>query len=622
MKKQTNVAICQFVNDEISHKFNMLVKIMLFTLINIFFILTAHVSANSIKSIDMDVYIDNEGNATITEVWNTELTEGTEGYRTYKDMGNSVISNFSVTDQTGTIYERISNWNRNSSFDSKAYKCGIHDLSDGVELCWGISNYGDNTYTLKYNISNLVTQYTDKQGIYFNFLNLGQTVLDAKITIHSTYKFSGDNAKIWSFGNDGTISFNDGNIILKSLGKLPYYKYMVGLVRFENNLFNTSNTSSKSFEEIYDSAMSTVSKETTKKPYNSYQNQKKSGLMKEIGFFIILIILYINLKSMKNKVKIRQALDLGPMITPEEITYFRDIPCGGDLYYAYWIMMKFEIMKENECKNAIIGAILLKWVKEGYIELSKTKKGIFNFKNNNYAITFKNINTNEFFQKDESERYLMRILKQASEDNILEADELENWCNKNYFVMNYWFNMLIEETSKKMQKKGLLKTEQAKIKKFWRTETIITTYVDPLVRKDALNLLGLRKFLLEYTLISDREHIEVHILENYLVFAQLLGIADKVEEQFSKLCPDFYEISNINIKDISFYTTSLAIGMVSNVARETLREERRRASGGGGRFHDETTSSFSDDYRDDDRGGDSYSSGGRSAGGSSGGGFR
>lgn len=329
-----------------------------------------------------------------------------------------------------------------------------------------------------------------------------------------------------------------------------------------------------------------------------------------------------NLNSMKNKVKIRQALDLGPMITPEEITYFRDIPCGGDLYYAYWIMMKFEIMKENECKNAIIGAILLKWVKEGYIELSKTKKGIFNFKNNNYAITFKNINTNEFFQKDESERYLMRILKQASEDNILEADELENWCNKNYFVMNDWFNMLIEETSKKMQKKGLLKTEQAKIKKFWRTETIITTYVDPLVRKDALNLLGLRKFLLEYTLISDRQHIEVHILENYLVFAQLLGIADKVEEQFSKLCPDFYEISNINIKDISFYTTSLAIGMVSNVARETLRENRRRASGGGGSFHDETTSSFSDDYRDDDRGGDSYSSGGRSAGGSSGGGFR
>lgn len=285
MKKQTNVAICQFVNDEISHKFNMLVKIMLFTLINIFFILTAHVSANSIKSIDMDVYIDNEGNATITEVWNTELTEKTEGYRTYKDMGNSVISNFSVTDQTGTIYESISNWNINSSFDSKAYKCGIHDLSDEVELCWGISNYGDNTYTLKYNISNLVTQYTDKQGIYFNFLNLKETVLDANITIHSAYKFSEDNAKIWSFGNDGTISFNDGNIILKSEGKLSRYKYMVGLVRFENNLFNTTNVSSKSFEEIYDSAMSTVSKEDTKKTYDFQKYSTNTRNNEEVHFF-------------------------------------------------------------------------------------------------------------------------------------------------------------------------------------------------------------------------------------------------------------------------------------------------------------------------------------------------
>ena len=36
----------------------------------------------------------------------------------------------------------------------------------------------------------------------------------------------------------------------------------------------------------------------------------------------------------------------------------------------------------------------------------------------------------------------------------------------------------------------------------------------------------------------------VNILEDYLVFAQLLGIADKVEEQFSKLYPDFKEISN------------------------------------------------------------------------------
>lgn len=79
-------------------------------------------------------------------------------------------------------------------------------------------------------------------------------------------------------------------------------------------------------------------------------------------------------------------------------------------------------------------------------------------------------------------------------------------------------------------------------KKLWKTKTVITKYVDNSVRNEALNLMGLKKFLLDYSLISDRQNIEVHILEDYLVFAQLLGIADKEEEQFSKLYPDFKEI--------------------------------------------------------------------------------
>lgn len=103
------------------------------------FVLINQVSANSIKSIDMDVYIDNNGNATVTEIWNANLTQGTEGYRPYTKMGNSVISNFSVTDQTGTTYQSLSNWNTSASFSSKAYKNGIHTISNGVELCWGIS---------------------------------------------------------------------------------------------------------------------------------------------------------------------------------------------------------------------------------------------------------------------------------------------------------------------------------------------------------------------------------------------------------------------------------------------------------------------------------------------------
>lgn len=608
-------------------KFNLLFRIIFFTFIIMFFVLINQVSANSIKSIDMDVYIDNNGNATVTEVWNTNLTQGTEGFRPYTKMGNSKISNFSVTDQTGTTYQSLSIWDTSASFNSKAYKCGLHTISNGVELCWGISNYGNNTYTLKYNISNFITQYTDTQGIYFNFLNLDQAVSNAKITIHSDHIFSLDNSKIWAFGNDGTINFVDGKIILESGGELSSSQYMVGLVRFESNLFNTANTSRKSFDDIYDSAMSTVSDYS----FNLFRlfYLFLSVFSPYLIFMIFVIVLCRNFRIRKYSSNIDnieyRPLDLGPKIKNNEVTYFRDIPCEGDLYYAYWIMIKYKILKEEECKNGIIGAILLKWIKEGYIEISKTKRGLFSLRDNNYAITFKNVDTSEFSAKKELEKSLMRMIRSASGDDILEVNEFKEWCKKKNYAIHNWFEMLMDETTIKLQQKHLILENRITSKKLWKTKTIITRDVDFSVREAALNLLGFKKFLLDYSLIPDRQHIEVHILENYLIFAQLLGIADKVEEQFSKLYPDFNEFSKINIKNTSLYTKSLSSSMLSTLNRETLRyerrikrETRRRARKVARKY----SHSYSGSDRDSGGGGSSYSSGGSSSGGSSGGGFR
>ena len=138
----------------------------------------------------------------------------------------------------------------------KSYKSGINIIYDGVELCWGISRYGDRTYTLYYDISNFVTQYTDTQGIYFNMLDLDQEVGNVTIKIYSDILFSLDNSRIWSFGNKGSISFNNnGAILMKSDGRLKDNQYMTLLVRFEENIFNLNNASSKSFDLIYDEAM-------------------------------------------------------------------------------------------------------------------------------------------------------------------------------------------------------------------------------------------------------------------------------------------------------------------------------------------------------------------------------
>lgn len=611
--------------------------------LGIFCLMATNVNADSIKNIEMDVYIDDDGNAKITEVWEVSLSQGTEGYRPYTKLGNSAISNFRVSDDTGRTYDTLSSWNVNASFNNKAYKSGLHYISNGVELCWGISSYGNRTYTLQYDISNFVTQYQDTQGFYFNFLNLEQYVAKAKVTIHSDIPFSLDNARIWAFGNNGTINFVDGNIVLDSGGALSSSQYMVGLVRFETNLFKTTNSSSKSFDDVYDSAMSDVSKDELEDNQDytngsSWTEGKKDSIekinvvfyefLKEQGKIIInvclspvvLVVLIYILFIIINKSFLRWLfgsgahsgdLDFGTtgrtLPKNSEIEYWRDIPCDKDLEEAYWVAYEYEAIPEDNLKKGIVGAILLKWIKEDKITVSKLPKRFFSFKDNNYAIDFNN------FTKTGNtiENELLDILKSAAGKNgILEPKEFAKWCKKNYTLIDEWFSDFIENEQKELEKKKLIKPKKETVAaSFGRTKSITLKAVSPTLLDEAIHLKGLKKFLLDFSIMPEREYFEVEIWEEYLIFAQLLGIADKVEKQFKKLYPDFNEIAKIKTD-------------VTTVAVRNMVDKGYKGFDSGKYKPDFWSSDYSGSSRSSGGGGSSYHSGGSSGGGSSGGGFR
>lgn len=597
----------------------------LFILIS-FFLTTTEVSANSVSKIEMDVYIDSYGNAKITEVWNAYLSQGTEGYRPYTNLGNSSISNFIISDDSGRTYESLSSWNVNASFDNKAYKSSLHYISNGVELCWGISNYGNRTYTLKYDISNFVTQYTDTQGIYFNFLNLDQSVDNAKIIIHSDIPFSLDNSRIWAFGNNGSINFEDGKIVLESGGFLSKSQYMVGLVRFETNLFNTSNSSSKSFDDVYDSAMSDVSKDELE--YTDYRFLDYFKLFWKFIIWLIfsvclnpvvlIIIVYMVLKKKKGSEWIWGSrkhsgyLDFGPggknIPSDDKIEYWREIPCNKDLERSYWVSYQYNVVSINTLRKGIIGAILLKWTKEEKITVSKTRKGLFSFKDNNYAIDF----SKSIYCENKIENDLLEMLKRASGMNrILEAKEFEKWCKKNYSKIDSWFSTFIYNEQAELETQQLITSRvEATPGMFGKTKNITAKVVSPVLLNDAIHLKGLKKFLLDFSIMPEREYFEVHIWEEYLIFAQLLGIADKVEEQFSKLYPNFSQVSKLDID-----MTTIAVRSMVEIGYKGIEAGKRRAASSNS--HD-----YSGSSRGSGGGGSSYSSGGSSSGGSSGGGFR
>ena len=109
------------------------------------------VKANSIDNIDMNIYVDKEGTAHVTETWSANLNQGTEGYKPYYNIGDANITNFKVS-EADREYTYTDNWDTDLSFDEKAYKNGINYVNNGLELCWGISEYGYHNYVLTYDI--------------------------------------------------------------------------------------------------------------------------------------------------------------------------------------------------------------------------------------------------------------------------------------------------------------------------------------------------------------------------------------------------------------------------------------------------------------------------------------
>ena len=122
------------------------------------------------------------------------------------------------------------------------------------------------------------------------------------------------------------------------------------------------------------------------------------------------------------------------------------------------------------------------------------------------------------------------MMYEASRDGILEENELKKWCNNNYSKFFKWFDNVINIIRQEYVIKGYInETQEGKV--FRRS---VYTIEDNL-HEEAIKLAGLKKYLKEFSRINEKQPIEVTMWEEYLMFAQIFGIADEVSKQFKKL---------------------------------------------------------------------------------------
>ena len=528
-------------------------------------------SANSINSISMDIFVDNNGNASVTEVWNCNATQGTEVYHPYYNLGNSKIYNLSVS-EGNTNYTSLSSWKTSGDLSSKAYKCGINKISNGVELCWGISEYGSHNYVVNYTISNFVSELTDSQMIYWTLIpyDFSNPIGEVYIKIHTNFNIP-DSVGVWGYGNyGGTAYVYDGYIEMQSAGRLSSSEYMTILVQFPSGSFNCSNKLDYDFNYYYNMA------EEGATHYNSDDDPLIPNDFIEVFMRFILIILGIVILFYFLFARAKTgSLDFGKQgkkISKKEINYFRDIPCHNDLHRAYYIAYNYGILKN---KTDILGAIILKWLKDSLIRLERKENGKLLKKEETVIVLTE---TNSSLIVDPNERVLFDLFYKASKDGILEKNEFKNWCSINYEKILDWFDSVLDAEKKKLIDEGLLTLQEKKMLKLFKYDTYL---VDPALREEALEIAGLKKFLLDYTLIKDREAIEVTLFEYYLIYAQMLGIATTVAKQFKQLYPDMIEQSCFDSYDNFYYINIFSMNGVHSADLAKSRAEGYSSGGGG-----------------------------------------
>lgn len=280
------------------------------------------------------------------------------------------------------------------------------------------------------------------------------------------------------------------------------------------------------------------------------------GLYMLMPYLYMIILLGVFLVIFKFGLKFLKDRNKNQIKNIDKSIYYRDISCFESIDLVYWLLYNFSEIKKNDLNDGLLGAYLLDWYKRGYIDIKHSQK--LGLKNDNYSIDLKDGDWEKSYVESSIYNFLKTV---AGNNNILEKNEIRNYCSVDgkKFELEYMFKNIIKVIKEDLERQNNIKVIKAKDYIFFKTQEKITLS-DELI-KEYQNLNGLKNFLLDYSMMEEKMHIEVHIWENYLILANLLGIADKVKQQFKKIYPSFNVVNSMF--DISFDNT--IVGQLNTV---------------------------------------------------------
>lgn len=511
---------------------------------------------NNVSEIDIEVTVRDDGSAYIVQNWRGEFDEGTENYIPIATDDISV-SDLKVSDEKGE-YAFVSDWDVDADFEEKARKCGINEASSGVELCFGISEYGEKRYAIEYVIDDFIKSYTDYDGTNFMFINPNMSTFPTgghiNIVLGNGIGLNENNSAIWAFGYNGNIEFQNGTVNAWTTWALEDDDSMIVMLRLDKGLIFPKTSVDQSFDVVKNKAFEGSDYGSS----DSSEDEDVGVFGTIIGFIFLLgipaLIILIIVFLLKRKKAIKKFY--------KEAEYFRDVPNTGKIEVSHYLAQNFDVADDE---SFIIGALILSMINKGFIEPQIEENVGF------FGKVKQSVNLNLIKVPDTAvELSLYNILSSAAgEDGILQEKELEKYSYKYPEKINNLIDSVKENGENEFISQGGFVSGAGNCIKDLSDKG----------KSELAEVMGLKKYLDEFTLIAEREITETVIWKEYLVYATLFGIAEKVLKQLENVYPDRvpeFESYNRNVIIANSYYRSMYLSSQRAI-------QARRISGGGGR---------------------------------------
>lgn len=601
---------------------------------------------NRIQDLAIVAEIQPDGSAIITDTRTFTAVSGTEHYISLGNLGPSTVEGF-VVELDGQRLTNVDDWDIDASLEEKAGKSGILQTDIGYDLCFGFGSYGQHEVTMMYTVTDFVKQLNDgTQAIYWEFLPKNSTPTDnatVYVTDSQGYQFDDATTKIWGFGYHGESAIDPDALSLTAEGGTSESDHLVMLAEFLEAPFTAPHSLDMSATDLEEKAKDgSVWEEGMIESLKNLWATDKLGFIKAVGamalvgFSVLLGVLGVIYGALSNAKTNKVSAKRDDPWKPNSFRshagkgdYYRELPYNGPLSDIASMV--------GSTMPGLLNAYMLGWIRSGRMVMvpnpdpkkHKPKYQSWQFTDTGqpFENSFEEQMWNLLFYKDSDPKKSkkQKRLEKATQANVtlgqpdgfapttgaysgeasaassrtklLTTADFESIATRQHEKMKRWAQEVKAHSEQCVEAHGWTRIEEKRV---------YMSKIDALVITDAGqqfvdNVKGLQNYLTDFSLLAEREAVQVNLWGEYFRWAAFLGIADEVRSQLLKVAPKLGDsLDGIDL-NMLYYVTFVSSHFDSEV-RSAQSAAARAASGGGGSS--------------------SWGGGGGSFGGGSGGGIR